>query len=113
MHNVSLEESRKHVSVNTPGGIFIYRRQTEFSQFVMDVVEHIHELGLQRAVVVVQEGVPETVIRDVAERIAELLEGEGLSKEGRQVALECFHGLTRAEIRKLKRRWKKSRHNPS
>ena len=113
MHNVSLEESRKHVSVNIPGGIFIYRPYTEFSKFVMDVVKHIRDLGIHRAVIVVQEGVPETVIRDAAERIAELLEGGGLSKEGRQVALECFHGLTRAEIRKLKRQWRKSRHNPS
>lgn len=109
MHNVSLEESRKHVPVGTRGGIFIYRPHTEFSEFVMDVVEHIWELDLQRAVILVQKGVEFSIVDDATQRIAELLESEKRSKEDRNIALECFHDLTRAELRKLKRQWQRSR----
>jgi len=109
MHNVSLEESKKHVPIDAHGAVFVYRPHTEFSEFVMDVVEHIRELGLQRGVILVQKGVSETVVNDATQRIAELLEDEGPTKEGRKIALECFHGLTRAELRRLKRQWKGSR----
>ena len=40
MHNVSLEESRNNVPVDTAGGIFVYRLHTDFSEFVMHVVAH-------------------------------------------------------------------------
>ena len=111
MHNISLEESRKRFPVGTPGGIFVYRLQTDSSQFVMDVVEHIHELGLQRAVIVVQEGVPETVILDATERITELLENRRCPAGSKQIVIECLHGLTRTEIRRMKLQWEKSRRN--
>ena len=113
MHDVSLEESRKHVPVGLRGGIFVYRLHTEFSKFVMDVVEKIHEFGIQRAVILVQTGVSEVVINDATQRIAELLESEGCSKEDRKIAIECFTDLTRAELRKIKRQWEKSRRNQS
>ena len=45
------EESRKHVPMDAHGAVFVYRPQTELSEFVMDVVEHIRELGLQRGVI--------------------------------------------------------------
>ena len=109
MHDVSLEESRKHVPVGTLGAIFVYRPHTEFSEFVMDVVEKIHECGIQRAVILVQTGVSETVVNDATHRIAELLESKGRSEEDRKIAIECFHGLTRAELRRLKRQWQRSR----
>ena len=112
MHNVSLEESRKHVPVGTLGAIFVYRPHTEFSQFVMDVVEHIRELGLQRAVILVQKGVEFSVVEDATQRIAELLEGEGrgevTSPVQGKIALECFHDLTRADLRRIKRQWQRS-----
>ena len=108
MHNISFEESRKHVPLGVPGGVFVYRLHTEFSQFVMDTVEHIHERGLQRAVILVQKGVEFSVIDDATQRIAELLESEKRSKEGRKIALECFHDLTRTELRRLKRQWEQS-----
>lgn len=112
MHNVPLEESRKHVPVGTLGGIFIYRPHTEFSEFVMDVVEHIRELDLQRAVILVQKGVSKSIIDDATQRIAELLEsesrGEVISPGQRKIALECPHGWTRADLRKLKRQWERS-----
>ena len=113
MHNISLEESRKRFPVGTRSGIFVYRPQTEFSQFVMQVVEEIHELALQRAILVVQKGVPETVIRDATERIAELLENESRPEASKQITIECLHGFTHADIRKLKHEWEKSRRNPS
>ena len=113
MHNISLEESRKRFPAGIRGGIFVYRRQTEFSRFVIGVVEEIHELGLQRAVIVVQKGVPETVICDATERIAELLENERCPAASTQITIECLHGFTRADIRKLKRQWEKSRRTPS
>ena len=108
MHNISFEESRKHVPLGVPGGVFVYRLHTEFSQFVMDVVAHIQERGLQRIVILVQKGVSESVVDDATQRIAELLESEKRSKEGRKIALECFHDLTRAELRRLKRQWERS-----
>lgn len=110
MHNVSLEESRKHVPVDAIGGVFVYRPHTELSVFVMDVVEDIRHMRLQRAVILVQTGVSEAVVKDAVQRIAELLENEGLSKEGRNIALECFHGLTRAQLRRIKRQWQRSQH---
>ena len=113
MHNISIEESKERFPAGIPGGVFIYRPQTDFSHFVMDVVEYIHELGLQRAVILSQKGVPETVVCDATERIAELLESEKRSAEGRQIAIEIFHNLTCAEIRRLKSKWKQSRHNSS
>ena len=108
MHNVSFEAIRKHVPVDATAGVFVYRLHTEFSQFVMDVVEHIREMGLQRVVILVQKGVSEAVVDDVTQRIAELLESERIN-EHRKIALECFHDLTRAELRRLKRQWKQSR----
>ena len=113
MHNVRREELRKRFPAGIRSGVFVYRPQTEFSQFVMRVVEEIHKLGLQRAVIVVQKGVPETIIRDATERIAELLENERRPAASKQIAIECLHGFTRADIRKLKRQWEKSRRNPS
>ena len=113
MHNISLEEARKRFPVGIRSGVFVYRHQTEFSQFVMRVVEEIHELDLQRAVIVVQKGIPETVIRDATERIAELLENERRPAASKQITIESFHGFTRADIRKLKRQWEKSRRTPS
>lgn len=109
MHNVSFEESRKHVPLDVLGAIHVYRLHTEFSQFVMDVVENIREMNLQRIVILVQKGVSEVVIADATRRIAELLEGKRLSKENKKIALECFHGFTRTELRRLKRRWERSR----
>ena len=143
MHNVSFEETRKHVPLDALGAIHVYRLHTEFSQFVMEVVENIREMGLQRIVILVQKGVEASVIDDATQRIAELLEGacrsesgeacgvsahtpNGLTadslstsplsadaetpspvRENRKIALECFHGLTRTELRRLKRDWKK------
>ena len=115
MHNVSFEETRKHVPVDALGAIHVYRPHTEFSEFIMDVVENIREMGLQRIVILVQKGVPESVIDDATQRIAELLEDERRSgetppvRENRKIALECFHGLTRIELRRLKRQWERSR----
>ena len=109
MRNVSIEESRKQVPSEALGAIHVYRQHTDFSQFVMDVIETIREMDLQRVVILVQKGVSEAVVDDAAQRIAELLEGEKHSKEGRNIALECFHGLTRAELRRLKRQWQQSR----
>lgn len=43
MHNVSFEETRKHVPVDALGAIHVYRPQTDFSEFIMDVVENIQE----------------------------------------------------------------------
>ena len=37
MHNVSFEESRKHVPLDALGAVHVYRPHTEFSQFVMDI----------------------------------------------------------------------------
>ena len=108
MHNVSFEETRKHVPADALGAIHVYRPQTDFSQFIMDVVENIREMDLQRIVILVQKGVSESVIDDATQRIAELLEGEKLD-ENKKIALECFHGLTRIELRRLKRQWKQSR----
>lgn len=107
MHNISFEESRKRFPVGIPGGVFVYRLHTEFSQFVMDVVEHIQERGLQRVVILVQKGVSKSVIDDVTQRIAELLESEKRTKQ-KKIALECLHGLTRTELRQLKRQWERS-----
>ena len=174
MHNVSFEETRKHVPLDALGAIHVYRLHTEFSQFVMEVVENIREReDLQRIVILVQKGVEASVIDDATQRIAELLEGacrsesgeacgvsahtpNGLTADGflstsplsadaetpspvrenraeksafvsesetkgnvlraetpqnptfpRKIALECFHGLTRTELRRLKRNWKK------
>lgn len=115
MHNVSFEETRKHVPVDALGAIHVYRPQTEFSQFIMNVVENIRERDLQRIVILVQKGVSKSVIDDATQRIAELLEdqrrGEVASpvQENRKIALECFHGLTRIELRRLKRQWERSR----
>ena len=95
--------------MGVPGGIFVYRLHTEFSEFVMDVVEDIQERDLQRIVILVQKGVSESVVDDATQRIAELLEGEKRGKkESRKIALECFHDLTRAELRRLKRQWERS-----
>ena len=113
MHNISLEESRKRFPIGTRSGVFVYRLQTDFSQFVMRVVEEIHARDLQRTVLVVQKGVPETLIRDATERIAELLENENRPAASKQITIECLHGFTRADILKLKRQWEKSRRNPS
>ena len=114
MHNVSFEETRKHVPLDALGAIHVYRLHTEFSQFVMEVVENIREMGLQRIVILVQKGVEASVIDDATQRIAELLEGACRDaetpspvRENRKIALECFHGLTRTELRRLKRNWKK------
>lgn len=107
MHNVSFEESRKHVPVGALGGIFIYRPHTEFSEFVLDAVEHIQDLGLQRIVILVQKGVEASVVDDATQRIAEILEGQP-SPGHRKIALECLHGLTRADLRRIKREWKRS-----
>lgn len=112
MHNVSVEESRKHVPVDTRGGIFVYRPHTEISVFVMDAVENIRERDLQRIVILVQKGVPKSAIDDATQRIAELIEGEKLD-ENKKIALECFHGLTRIELRRLKRQWERSRKGKS
>ena len=115
MHNVSFEETRKHVPLDALGAIHVYRCHTEFSQFVMDVVENIREMGLQRIVILVQKGVEKSVIDDATQRIAELLEGACRDaatspvRENKKIALECFHGLTRTELRRLKRDWKKRR----
>lgn len=113
MHDVSLEESRRHVPVGLRGAIFVYRPHTEFSEFVMDVVEKIHECGIQRAVILVQTGVSEAVVNDATHRIAELLESRGgvtpPVREDQKIAIECFHGLTRVELRRLKRQWQRSR----
>ena len=108
MHNVSFEDSRKHVPPDVRGAIHVYRLHTEFSQFVMDIIENIREMDLQRIVILAQKGVSETVVDDATQRIAELLESERLN-ENKKIALECFHGLTRAELRRLKRQWKQSR----
>ena len=122
MHNVSLEESRKHVSAEVPGAIFVYRPHTEFSEFVLDAVEHIQGRGLQRIVILVQKGVEASVVEDATERIAELLESEPSpvhlpggaevsdtsAPPGRKIALECFHELTRADLRRIKRKWKRA-----
>ena len=114
MHNVSFEETQKHVPADALGAIHVYRPQTEFSQFVMDVVENIREMGLQRIVILVQKGVPKSAIDDATQRMAELLEDErrgGITspvQENRKIALECFHGLTRIELRRLKRQWERS-----
>ena len=108
MHNVSFEETQKHVPVDALGAIHVYRPHTEFSEFIMDVVENIRERGLQRIVILVQKGVEKSVIDDATQRIAELLEGEKLD-ENKKIALECFHGLTRIELRRLKRQWERSR----
>ena len=115
MHNVSFEESRKHVPPDVLGAIHVYRLHTEFSQFVMDIVENIREMDLQRIVILAQKGVPQVVIDDATQRIAELLESERLS-ENKKIALECFCDLTRAELRRLKRQWERSqqkRENPN
>lgn len=56
MHNVSFEETRKHVPVGAPGAIHVYRPHTDFSEFIMDVVENTREMGLQRIVILVQKG---------------------------------------------------------
>ena len=124
MHNISFEESRTRVPLGVPGGVFIYRLHTEFSQFVMDVVENIRKHGLQRAVILVQKGVPKATVDDATQRISELLErrdptcrtgsvasseSEKRSKEGQNIALECFHDLTRADLRRLKRQWGRTR----
>ena len=106
MHTVSFEETRKHVPLGAPGGIFVYRLHTEFSQFVMDVVEHVHDKKLQRVVILVQKGISEGVIDDATQRIAELLESEKLH-ENRKIAMECFHDLTRTDLRRLKRQWQR------
>ncbi|MDE0681676.1 MAG: hypothetical protein OXI63_02055 [Candidatus Poribacteria bacterium] len=108
MHNVSFEESRKHVPADALGAIHVYRPHTDFSEFIMDVVENIREMDLQRIVILVQKGVSKSVIDDATQRIAELLEGEKLD-ENKKIALECFHGLTRVELRRLKRQWERSR----
>lgn len=112
MHNVSFEETRKHVPVGAPGAIHVYRPHTDFSEFIMDVVENTREMGLQRIVILVQKGVEESVIDDATQRIAELLEGEKRN-EDKKIALECFHGLTRIELRRLKRQWERSRKGKS
>jgi len=112
MHNVSFEETRKHVPADALGAIHVYRPQTEFSQFIMDVVENIREMDLQRIVILVQKGVSKSVIDDATQRIAELLEderrGEVTSPGQQKIALECLHGWTRADLGKLKRQWKRS-----
>lgn len=111
MHTVPFEETRKHVPADAPGAIHVYRPQTDFSQFIMDVVENFREMeDLQRVVILVQKGVPESVIHDATQRIAELLEGEK-HNENKKIALECFHDLTRAGLRRLKRKWEQSRRN--
>ena len=110
MHNVSIEAIRKHVPVDATAGVFVYRPLTEFSQFVMAVVKNIREMDLQRIVILAQKGVSEVVIDDAMQRIAELLESEKPNKN-KKIALECFHGLTRAELRRLKRQWQRSRQN--
>ena len=107
MHNVSFEELRKPVPVGSRGCIFIYRQHTEFSQFVMDVVDHIQDLGLQRIVILVQKGVGASVVEDATQRIAEIIESNP-SPVHRKIALECFHDLTRADLRRIKREWKRS-----
>lgn len=115
MHNVSFQETRKHVPVDALGAIHVYRPHTDFSEFIMNVVENIQERDLQRIVILVQKGVSKSVIDDATQRIAELLEderrGEVVSpvRENKKIALECFHGLTRIELRRLKRQWKRSR----
>ena len=112
MHNVSFEETRKHVPVDALGAIHVYRPQTDFSEFIMDVVENIQERDLQRIVILVQKGVSKSVIDDATQRIAELLEGERrgqLTSPVREIALECFTDLTRIELRRLKRQWERSR----
>lgn len=115
MHNVSFEETRKHVPADGLGAIHVYRPHTDFSEFIMDVVENIREMGLQRIVILVQKGVSKSVIDDATQRIAELLEDERRGEvtspiqENRKIALECFHGLTRIELRRLKRQWERSR----
>ena len=112
MHNVSFEETRKHVPVDALGAIHVYRPHTDFSEFIMNVVENIQERDLQRIVILVQKGVSKSVIDDATQRIAELLEGEKLD-ENKKIALECFHGLTRIELRRLKRQWERSRKGKS
>ena len=115
MHNVSFEETQKHVPADAPGAIYVYRPHTDFSQFVMDVVANIEKRDLQRVVILVQKGVAKPVIDDATQRIAELLEGECKGKltspvrENKKIALECFHDLTRIELRRLKRQWERSR----
>lgn len=104
---VPLEEGRKQVPVESPGGIFVYRPHTDFSEFIMRVVDAVKERGLQRAVILVQKGVETSVIEDATERIAELLESEKLNEQ-KKIALECFHGLTRSELRRIKRDWERS-----
>ena len=108
MYDVTFEESRKHVSVDAPAAVCVYRPQTEFSQFIMDVVDRVRELDIQRVVILVQVGVEISVVDDAVQRIAQLLAGEKLNEE-RKIALECFHGFTRAELRKMKRQWQKAR----
>ncbi|MCY3722570.1 MAG: hypothetical protein OXG97_10150 [Candidatus Poribacteria bacterium] len=109
MYNVSFEETQKHgFPADVLGAIYVYRPHTDFSEFIMDVVENIREMGLQRIVILVQKGVSKFVIDDATQRIAELLEGEKLD-ENKKIALECFHDLTRADLRRLKRQWKQSR----
>lgn len=110
MHNVSFEETRKHVPEDAHGAIHVYRPHTDYSQFVMNVVRDILELGFQRIVILVQKGVPEDVIRDATQRIAELVEGKKVPRpQRRKIAIECFDGLTRSELRRLKRQWERSR----
>lgn len=108
MHNVSFEETRKHVPVGVPGGVFVYRLHTESSQFIMDVVENIRKQGLQRVVILIQKGVAKATIDDATQQIAELLESKK-TPERRKIAIECFDGLTRSELRRLKRQWERSR----
>lgn len=105
MHNVSFEEVRKHVPRDALSGLFVYRPRTDFSQFVMNVVAKVQELGVQRVMILVQKGVSEEVIDDATQRIAELLESEKEKHGNRKIALECFHGWTRADLRQLKRKW--------
>ena len=102
MHNVSFEETQKHVPVDALGAIHVYRLHTEFSQFVMDVVENIRERGdLQRIVILVQKGVSKSVIDDATQRIAELLEDE---RRGEECNTRNGFSLSPDEIPSLPRR---------
>lgn len=111
MQNVSLEEARKQVPVGTPGAVFVYRKQTESSKFILNVVEKLREMKhLQRIIILIQKGVDPLVIDDTLQSIALLLENEKLNEE-RKISFECFHDLTPADLHKIKLKWLRQRRN--
>lgn len=106
MRQVTLEETRKHVPKDAKGGVFVIRNPENFGAYILDIVEIVEKLTLQRIVLLCHKRITKEFLDDLTDRLTLLIRaGAEAQHKERNMAIEAFGDLSNREINELKRKW--------